>query len=302
MGRRNRGKTTNIDNFKTSAYYNDATFMSYYRRLLELSISMFEWQNVPDTIDTRFLESSLFENGNVVFFKDEVMGYLALRGMLGGQLDVYNIPKDRTAVANNGYQRKCTDMDSVIIWNNMLMSPSFNDIFYYSLRLYEIDRTIDINVKAQKTPVLIRCDENERLTLLNLYKEYDGNAPVIFGDSSLRLDSLTVLSTNAPYLAGDLYQLKTNIWNEALTYLGIPNVNVNKKERMITDEVTRGLGGTMASRFSRLHARQQACEHINSMFGLDIWCEFREDNANGGEREDEQVHNGIEILSGDVSE
>lgn len=277
MGRNRRGRTTNIDNFKNTAMYNDSTFMQYYRRLLELSIAMFDWKNLPETVDSRFIETSLFESGNVIFFEDEEMGYLALRGALGGRLDVYNIPTERRAFAPNGYSRQCTDKDSVIIWNNMLLAPAFNDIYQYAMRLYEIDRTIDVNIKAQKTPVLIKCDENERLTMLNLYKEYDGNSPVIYASNSLNPDNLSVLQTEAPYLADRLYQLKSNIWNEALTYLGIPNVNVSKKERMITDEVTRGLGGTFASRFSRLHTRQQACEKINKMFGLDLWVEFREE-------------------------
>ena len=49
---------------------------------------------------------------------------------------------------------------------------------------------------------------------------------------------------------------------------------------MITDEVTRNQGGTIASRYSRLEARRQACEQINRMFGLDIECNYREDYRN----------------------
>lgn len=62
-----------------------------------------------------------------------------------------------------------------------------------------------------------------------------------------------------------------------MTYLGISNINVQKKERLITDEVTRNQGGTIASRYSRLNARREACKKINEMFGLDIWCDYRED-------------------------
>jgi hypothetical protein len=113
--------------------------------------------------------------------------------------------------------------------------------------------------------------------MLNLYKEYDGNAPVIYGDKNLNANGLTVLKTDAPYNADKLYQLKTQYWNEALTYLGISNINSVKKERMITDEVTRNQGGVVASRYSRLESRRKACDEINRMFGLDIWCDYRED-------------------------
>lgn len=286
MGRK-RNTLPKLDTFKNSAMANNTTFMQYYQRLMELSVSMFDWQNLPDTVDSRFLELGLFERGSMLFFRDDVMGDLALPALLGGQLDVYNTPISREAYASNGYRNRLGANNSVIIWNNMLREPSFQNIYQYSYRLYEIDRTIDVNVRAQKTPILIQCTENERLTMQNLYMQYDGNAPIIYGDESLNPDSLKVLKTDAPYLADKLYALKTNIWNEALTYLGIPNVSEQKRERLVTDEVQRGMGGTLASRFSRLHARQQACEQVNKMFGLNIWCEFRQDVDKGGELVDE---------------
>ena len=115
------------------------------------------------------------------------------------------------------------------------------------------------------------------MTLKNLYKEYSGNAPVIFGDKNLDINALKVIKTDAPYVADKIYQLKTQIWNEALTYLGISNLNIQKKERLISDEAIRSQGGTIASRYSRLESRREACEKINEMFGLDIRVSFRED-------------------------
>lgn len=277
MGKKKYSSIPKRTNFYESGKLNNNTYWQYYHRLMELSISMFEWKNLPDTIDQRFLELTLFTNGTAVFFKDDVMGYLGLQCMVGGKLDVYNIPVRRTAFATSGYRRSLTEDDSVIIFNNMLHTNSITDVELYARRLEEIDRTIDVNVRAQKTPVLIKCSENERLSMMNLYKEYDGNSPVIFGDDSLNSDALSVLRTDAPYMADKLYQLKTQIWNEALTYLGISNVNITKRERLITDEVTRNMGGTIASRYSRLESRRQACEQINKMFGLDIWCDYRED-------------------------
>ena len=156
----------------------------------------------------------------------------------------------------------------------------------FAKRLYNLDRIIDVNANAQKTPVLVQGTEKQRLTLVNLYKEFDGNAPFIFGDKNLDLNSLRAISTNAPYVADKLYQLKTQIWNEALTYLGISNLNIQKKERMITDEVQRNQGGTIASRYSRLEARREAVDKINRMFGTDISVDYREDFQITNEDED----------------
>lgn len=263
--------------FWESAIMNNATFRQYYNRLVELSISMFEWKNLPESVDPRFLELTLFTDGQAVFFEDEVMGYLTLQNAMGGGFDVYRIPTNRRAYAVNGYQKQLTNEDSVIIYNNYLHTNSMLDVQMFAKRLYNLDRAIDVNANAQKTPILLLCDDSERLTLENMYMQYDGNKPVIKGVKGLNPNAFTVLKTDAPYVADKLYQLKTQIWNEALTYLGISNINITKKERLITDEVTRNQGGTIASRYSRLQSRREACKKINEMFDLDIWCDYRED-------------------------
>lgn len=278
-------------NFWESASMNNASFMQYFNRLTELSVSMFEWKNLPNTIDPRYLELALFGDGMAIFFEDEVLGYLCLRVMIGGMLDVYQIPTNRTAYTSNGYNKKLDDTNSVIIFNNFLHTNSTLDVEVFSKRLYNLDRAIDVNANAQKTPVFIQCEETQRLTMKNLYMKYDGNQPFIFGDKNLNPQAIKVLKTDAPYVADKLYQLKTQIWNEALTYLGISNLNISKKERLITDEVTRNQGGTIASRYSRLESRRQACRQINEMFGLNIWVDYREDYTLIDEVRDETITN-----------
>lgn len=263
--------------FWESAGNNVATWRQYYNRLVELSISMFEWKNLPDTIDPRFLELTLFRDGQAIFFKDSDIGYLTLRNAAYGDLNVYGIPNIRRAYASNGYNVNLNAENSVIIFNNYLHTNSMLDVQMFSKRLYNLDRAIDVNANAQKTPILILCNEQQRLTMENIYMKYEGNEPVIFGANTINAGDVSVLKTDAPYVCDKLYQLKTQIWNEALTYLGISNINITKKERLITDEVTRNQGGTVASRYSRLEARRDACREINKMFGLDIWCDYRED-------------------------
>lgn len=263
--------------FWESGDLNNASYMQYYNRLTELSISMFRWDNLPDSVDPRFLELTLFSDGQAVFFEDEVLGYLALQNIVQGNFDVYRVPKDRRAYAVNGYNRKLNEDDSVIIYNNYLRTNSMLDVRMFARRLGEIDRIIDVNMRAQKTPILISCNENERLSMKNLYMQYDGNQPYIFGTDDLRADSLRVLKTDAPFVAKELYDLKIQFWNEALTYLGISNLNLQKKERLVSDEVNRNMGATIASRYSRLMARREAADKINKMFGLNIEVNYRED-------------------------
>lgn len=261
-----------------SALFNNRTYGHYLMRFTELAISMFEWVNLPESMDERFLELTLFKRGSALVFKDEVMGLLGLKGIFTGGFDVYNVPKMRQGVASNGYHSGMLDAsNSVIVWNNYLRQNSYPMVQLMAKRIWNLDRIIDINSNSQKTPYIVKASEKQRLTAKNLYMQVDGNEPVIFADDTLANDVLQVLRTEAPYVADKLYQLKTQYWNETLTYLGISNLNVQKKERFVTDEVTRNMGAVIASRYSRLEARRKAAEQINKMFGTDIDVQYRED-------------------------
>lgn len=271
-------------NFDESLMNNNRTYAYYIDRLTELALVMFDWKNVPDTIDVRYLELTLFRDGQAIFFKDEALGYLGLQCAVNGNFNVYRVPLRRRAYASNGYNNNdLTIENSVIIYNNYLRTNSVRDVKMFAQRLYDIDRTIDVNARAQKTPVLIQCEENQRQTVLNAYKEFDGNAPVIFADKNFDINSIKVLQTEAPYVGDKLYQLKTQYYNEAMTYLGISNVNFEKKERLVTDEVSRQQGGVIANRYGRLEMRRKACEEINKMFELNIEVDYREDFRELGE-------------------
>lgn len=272
----NKRRTANL--FEDSARLNNLTYKQYLDRLTELAISMFEWKNLPPSVDARYLELHLFETGCMVYFNDDVLGNICLDCIANGRLGIYGDPILRRAYSGyNNYNALLKESNSVIVWNNYLHTNSILDVKMFARRLYVLDRIIDVNANAQKTPVLVQGTEKQRLTLINLYKEFDGNAPFIFGDNNLDLNVLKVMQTGAPYVCDKLYTLKTQYWNEALTYLGISNINVQKRERLITDEVTRNQGGTIASRYSRLNSRREAARKINAMFGTNIQVNYRED-------------------------
>lgn len=287
MGKRN--------SMAQSIMFDAWTYQQYRDRLTEMAISRFKWTNLPESIDERFLEITLFEKGQAVFFYDSDLGHLTLPVAISGGFNVYRLPINRRAYAVNGYQAELTINDSVMIYNNFLRKNSILDVRMFSHRLAELDRTIDVNSAAQKTPILITCDdESQKLTLENVYAQISGNKPAICTYSkSFNPNSIKVFQTGAPYVCDKLFMLKTQIWNEALTYLGIPNVSIEKRERLISDEVDRHQGGTIASRNSYLEARRQACDQINKMFGLNISVDFRTDNASivEGDDSDESLHN-----------
>lgn len=266
--------------FWSTAFENRLNNDLYLARLVELSASMFDWTGLPETCDVRTLELALLANGRAVFFKDDALDmYMTLPvNVSTSGYDVYGQPLQFTARSMyNNYRYPLTQETGVMIYNNYLRTPSIMQLVSFADRLGKIDEIIDININAQKTPILILADESKRLTMKNLYMKYDGNQPFIFGDKNLSINDFTVLKTDAPYVADKLYEIKTQIFNEALTYLGISNTSLQKKERLITDEVSRNMGGTIAARYNRLNERQKACEKINSLFNLNVWCEYKED-------------------------
>ena len=273
MGRKRNG------DFNTTALLNTYTYQIYLNRLMELSISMFEWKNVPQSIDVRYVEMQLFLTGICVYFHDDILNNdLCLNCLYNSNFNVYGEPVLRRAYSRyNNYQKLLKPNNSVVIWNNYLHSNSYDNILSAARKLALLDRIIDVNVNAQKTPVLLQGTEQQRLTLQNLYMQYEGNFPFIFGNKNFDINGISAISTGAPYVADKLYTLKTQIWNEALTYLGISNVNIQKKERLISDEVMRNQGGTVASRYSRLESRKEAVKKINAMFGTNIEVNYRED-------------------------
>ena len=267
-----------LDYFFRTLFSNRCSFDINYNKLKEITITLYKWLNMPPEIDERFLELQLFEKGHVLFFEDkELEKFVVMASTISGRWDIYNNPLKRRAYATNGYKADRTIDDSVLIYNNVLRNSSERETLYFAEKLGFYDQVINVNVNAQKTPIIIKCDENQRLTLENLYQKYDGNQPIIFGDKNLSSQPLEVLKTDAPFTAPDIYDMKVKYWNEFLTYKGVSNVNINKKERLSVDEVNRQLGGSIAARGSGLLMRKKACEEINKMYGLNIDVAFNED-------------------------
>ena len=280
----------------SSAWKNNVTYLHYYYLLKELAINMYKWEGLPDTIDERFLELTLFENGYGVYFNDDVIGNLFLQCTIGGQLNLYRIPINRMAysVGNNSYHKYLTEKDSVIVFNNYLHTTTHISIDMFAQKLYNISRTIDVNINAQKTPILITCDDKQKMTFKNAYQQYEGNEPFIFGYKGFDKEAFQVLQTDAPFVADKLSIEKNRIWNEAMLFLGINNNNMDKKERQISDEVNSNLEQITMSRMVGLNSRKQGADQINRMFGTNISVEYNEelnkmytDLVSGGEQTEE---------------
>lgn len=258
-----------IKETELSMLNNNATYIDYLNRLRLLATSLFTWENLDKVCGygaSRFLEQALFDNGRACFVKDGKLGFMALKVNPSDKLNVYNLPT-RVMAWSIGYEKNFDFDDVVYIMNNELQLPTSQTINLIAYRLYETERTIDTNLIAQKTPVLIEGDTKTILTLKNVYMQYSGNTPFIFGNKQFDISNkLNVLKTDAPYLIDKLTIHKHELWNEALTYLGIDNANTDKKERLITDEVesNNDLINFYLNCFYK--TRKEACDLINEKF------------------------------------
>ena len=253
---------------------NFKTYTMYLRQLLTLAENVFEFENMPTFIDTAYLNKNLLRNGSIAFFKDEVMGLLALPYVNVGTLDVYGRPNKIKVMSQNTYTRTLSRDEYVIMYDNNGRYPLFLDITQYAERIALDTRTIDINILQQRTPRFWKTSSDKEKSIRDIINNVDGLENTILAYEDINIDDIQLVLSPAPYVADKIDIQKEKIWNEFLRLIGIANMNFQKKERNIKDEVVASQGGTVASRYSRFEPRKKAIEEINKKFGTNIKVKY----------------------------
>ena len=270
---------------------NFKTYQMYLRQLLTLAENVFEFENMPTFIDTAYLNKNLLRNGSIAFFKDEVMGLLALPYVNIGTLDVYGRPNKIKVMSQNTYTRTLSRDEYVIMYDNNGRYPLFLDITQYAERIALDTRTIDINILQQRTPRFWKTSSDKEKSIRDIINNVDGLENTVLTYEDINLDDVQLVLEPAPYVADKIDIQKEKIWNEFLRLIGIANMNFQKKERNIKDEVFASQGGTVASRYSRFEPRKKAIEEINEKFHTNINVKYydgiptseKEENFEDGE-------------------
>lgn len=251
----------------------------YFNTFLELDINRFKWKNLPENIDPRYLEMFLCRNGAVVFFHDDVTDTFDCFMCTWTGFDDYYNPTDFYVVLPTGKNIKLDYNNGVIIWNNFTRTSDYPAISMYSKTIADIYAAALVNIRSQKHPVaVVAQNEQEKLTMLNAYKNYAGNHPVVFvKDKQTVANKFTTIDTKAPFVAQELLDAKDRIMEEFLKWIGVKVPLSNNRERLIVNEQIDANAVTYQLRNRGLHSRQLAVEQINRMFGLNIEVEFNEE-------------------------
>ncbi len=277
---------------------NDDLYYLYFNRLLNLSMNRFKWKNLPFSIDARFLELTLNFMGMGVGFRNETNGQLMFTQVVRtSELNVYYNPVYFQAYGVGGFEQNLSIDTGVICYNDYTRLPTIQFIEEYAKRLADIQRTIDVHVYQHKIPRVWLAPKNKTFTLKNLFSKLVNNEPIIYADESLvsGTTNLGVINSDIQYIIDKLMLQKKEYWNEAMTYLGINNANMDKKERLVENEVEANNGQIEQARNISLNTRKEFCKKFNLMFDMKIDVEFNEEQSTLHKEDGKEVEEENEV-------
>lgn len=261
-----------------------------FNRFYNLALNRFTWKNLPEGLTSRKMEEMLVENGKVFFYRNDEGVLVCLPCFGTGYYNIYNEPLSYNVIGNK-YNDVVDTEKGVVIRNNARETNDRDDIMLFAERINEVELTMDLNLDGQKTPYIILCDEKERLTFKNIIKQVRKYKRAIFGTKNLSINNITTLDTKSEYLLDKLQMHKKELMNELLTFLGINNNDVQKRERVVVDEVNANNEFILVNIDHMYDERKRAVDEINEKFGLNIIIEKREVNAIGSIHDDFETDN-----------
>ena len=254
------------------------TYLYLYQRMINIANSVFLFDNAPKSIDPLWINNKLLRQGSIAFFEDDVIkeedpenALYALPYEVIGKRDLYGKPVKIKCRGQNGYTSKVLNRDQfVIMYDNTSLMPILFTIKQLAMRIARCDRTIDININQQKTPRILKSTNNNMLSIKQFNDRVESYEDAIITYQDLALEDLEVILSPAPFVSDKVQEIKEKLWKEFYNLVGVSNVDIEKKERLISDEVINSMGGNMIGRYSRFIPRQQAIDEVNQKFNKNI--------------------------------
>lgn len=253
--------------------YKNINFTRIYDYYKMLALNMFTWENLPQTMNSRYIENALYEQGLCLVNNDENMGLISVPCNFGANM---NINGESTEVITSGYNYVKTinyinNKDCVLIRNNDLAKATRDYIANYAERMLEVEMCIRANINQQKFPWFINATEKTKKALEIIFEKVENFEPYILANREIGLgdNALEVLTMPTPYVADKLNEYKYELEREILTFFSLNN-NFEKKERLLTDEINSNNDFISTNAMLMYKNRLQACEEINKKFGLNV--------------------------------
>lgn len=260
---------------------NNALFYYYQRYLLQKAFSVFKWK-LPKEWNKSYFLYTLYCCGFIAIFKTEEYGIIPQRCTFSG-FNIYRAPVQivATPLGSAKSYTRTIDKDCALL----RLSPDYGSIMdiinIFADKLSLCSESADINLLNSHLAYVFHAkDKAEAETFKALYDQIAGGKPaVVYGKKSdtFSENSWETFSQNLKqnYIASDILEDMRKIENDFCTMIGLPNANITKKERMLTDEVNANNAETQCLASQWLEFLKSGCDTANRLFGLDLSVDWR---------------------------
>lgn len=226
---------------------------------------------------------------SLVLAEEDKKGLLCFVPYAAMTYNIDDFPSVITYVAKRGatfipQTPKIVNKDCVIGFAHTSHQSVRAMVMYYIEKIVDVEQTIATNLFTHKLPRLIICSPEDRKRVDDIMKAIERGEHKLFLDVNDWEAIKNVLdSGNGSYIIDKLYQYKTNLENELLTFLGINNVAIQKAERLITDEANSNNELINDSSDCFLDSLKEFCEDIGKVLGYDIQVKAKSSPASNEE-------------------
>ena len=252
-----------------------------------IALNLFEWKNLPQTIEERYIEKALFDKGLVCLVDDNNFGQIVVGCSYSQNMNIWGEPTEVITTGynyiksfnientiNTTYTRDTNDNEikaAIVCQNNDLSLSTREILEYYVNKLVEVELSTFTNVYLQKFPFLINTTKDNELTMKNLIGKVDRGEPYIMYNKKIAdlSNAVDVFNLNVPFVADKLLEYRFETEREIYTLFGFNN-NFEKKERLLTDEINVNNDFINCNIDSMFKKRQQFAELMNKKYGWNV--------------------------------
>lgn len=251
-------------------------FAYWHNLLTEKCLDMYIYDGLPESIPAQYIERELIMFGYAPIF--EIDGILnTAEGSLSG-VGRYYLPTTFTYAVpwlRGGY--RTVDKNCVIIWNSkqdIYARAGFRDLISrYARQLADIESSINVVIVNQRATKMDVVADSQTAAEINRARDaIEAGSHYTVNQKSI-IDRYFPKEWAASPVSNQITQMidaRDRILSNFLEEIGVKSINMNKKERMITTEVTADTQLLTVNVEDMLSERKAGIDRVNKMFGTNI--------------------------------